>query len=45
MPKRASASAASLQGRFRVKNRRGGEGKKASDTGVRERNPCNRVTL
>jgi hypothetical protein len=38
IPKRASATAASLLGRSRANNRRGGGGGKARNTGVRERN-------
>jgi hypothetical protein len=38
IPKRASATATSLQGRLRVSKRRGGGGGKARNIGVRERN-------
>jgi hypothetical protein len=38
IPERASAAAASLQGRLRENNRRGGGGRKARNTRSRERN-------
>jgi hypothetical protein len=38
MPERTSAAAASLWGRLRANNRRGGGGGKARSTRVRERN-------
>jgi hypothetical protein len=38
MPERASAAAASLQGRLRARIRRGGGGGKARNTGAWERN-------
>jgi hypothetical protein len=38
IPERASAAAASLQGRLRATNRRGGGGGEARNTGAKERN-------
>jgi hypothetical protein len=44
IPKRASAAAASLQGRLRANNRRGIGGGKARNTGAQKRKPSITIT-